>query len=266
MNARSALLIAVLAGGALAAEAFGAPAPTPRQLLPDLTQRRPTDVSVRAVRSNGQTRYRLGFTTVIANVGKGPLRIRGSRTSVRTPVMTARQSVLHANGSWQVLRARVGDLRYARAPDHSHWHLLGFDRYGLLRDRRLIRPDHKMGFCLGSRYLLGNHRAGALDPWADPFCARNRPGALEVREGIAPGWVDDYPAQVEGQYVDVTGVPAGRYVLTERVNAERLVVEFDYANNLSWATIRLGSVPPDGRAPSVAVLASCGVPRSCRLP
>ena len=47
---------------------------------------------------------------------------------------------------------------------------------------------------------------------------RAAPGARTIREGISPGFGDDYVPQREGQSIDVTGLPPGRYVLVHRAN------------------------------------------------
>ncbi len=50
-------------------------------------------------------------------------------------------------------------------------------------------------------------------------------------QGISVGWADEYHAKLDGQWVDVTSVAPGAYVLEAEVNAERLYVETDYQNN-----------------------------------
>ena len=42
--------------------------------------------------------------------------------------------------------------------------------------------------------------------WTDE-CGRDQPGLLTVRQGISPGFGDDYDPGLEGQFVDVTNVP-----------------------------------------------------------
>ena len=32
-------------------------------------------------------------------------------------------------------------------------------------------------------------------------------------QGVSPGWVEEYPWDIEGQYVDITGLPEGAYFL-----------------------------------------------------
>jgi hypothetical protein len=46
-------------------------------------------------------------------------------------------------------------------------------------------------------------------------------------QGLSSGWADIYQHILDGQWVDVTGVPEGDYRLSVTVNAEGKVVEVD---------------------------------------
>src|ERR671925_1777741 len=96
------------------------------ELLPDLDQAAPGAVSV--VRANKA--YRLTFLSAVDNVGEGPLLVRGRRPDSATPAMTVAQLIRWSDGSESSTPVRA-ELRYVRAETHSHWHLLGFERYEL---------------------------------------------------------------------------------------------------------------------------------------
>jgi Lysyl oxidase len=232
----------------------------PGELLPDLDQAVPTKVEIVA---EGDT-YRLVFASAVDNVGAGPLVIEGERPNRDTPAMTARQLVRRTDGSSRE-RAVPGEIRYVRSADHEHWHLLEFETYELRKagDGSLVEPDAKTGFCLGDRYetdeasrLPGEPRAAV---WTEE-CGRDEPGLLLVREGISPGFGDDYDPELEGQFVDVTNVPAGRYVLVHRANPERALEESDYENNAASVLLQLRRA---GVIPSVRVLARCPDADTC---
>jgi hypothetical protein len=166
--------------------------------------------------------------------------------------MAVRQVVVRSDGSRRSVRLRA-TLRYVRSPDHAHWHLLAFDRYQLRNaaDGTLVRPDRKTGFCLGDRKVLRPPPPGT--PRVPAFrgrCGERQPALLTVREGISVGYVDDYKPALEGQELDVTDVPPGRYVLVHRVNADLALRETDTTNNAASALLELG---PD----SVRVLRRC---------
>jgi hypothetical protein len=52
-------------------------------------------------------------------------------------------------------------------------------------------------------------------------------------QGISSGWADEYEASLECQFIDVTGVPPGSYLLRVTVNPARQLVESDLSNNVT---------------------------------
>ena len=92
--------------------------------------------------------------------------------------------------------------------------------------------------------------------WADE--ARQ---CLDHVQGISPGYGDDYVPRLEGQYVDVTDVPAGRYVLVHRANPGGDVRESNYGNNAASVLFEL--TRPSGAPPEVRVVATCQASERC---
>jgi hypothetical protein len=210
--------------------------------LPDLDQAEPRALSI----VQRDHRLLLVFASAVDNLGPGELVVEGRRVG----------GVMRA---WQVVgRRRYAlhvPLRYVQSETHEHWHLPGFERYELrhARDYALAGRDRKTGFCLRDDYETRplNHK-----PVWTGECGRRRPGALTVREGISPGFGDDYVPEKEGQSIDVTGVPAGRYVLVHWVNPDRVLRERSYANNAASVLIEL-----HGRR--VELLARCAGSARC---
>ena len=239
-----ALLVATLAVGL----GLGYGPTGTADLLPDLDQRAPSGL---VVVSAGE-RFRLAFASAVENSGAGPLVIEASRPGTHVPTMRADQRIATADGSSHVVEG-VGVLRYVRSSDHRHWHLLDFERYELRRaaDYSLVGDDRKTGFCLGDRYATatGNGRSAAFVS----RCGLDRPRLLRLRQGISPGFGDDYVAALEGQYIDITNVPSGRYVLVHRVNPQGLLLESDYGNNAASMLVRLRWVEGRPRVRTVAV-------------
>ena len=232
----------------------------PEALLPDLDQALPTEL---AIVQEGDT-YRLAFASAVDNVGRGPLLVVGERPDGSVRVMEVRQAVRSSDGSTRE-RSVDGEIRYVRSETHAHWHLLDFERYELrnAEDGELVGPDAKTGFCLGDRYEtsgseLENEPAEAV--WTEE-CGRRRPGLLRVSEGISPGYGDDYEPALEGQYLDVTSVPPGRYLLVHRANPDMTLEESDYGNNAASVLIQLRRTT--GVIPAVRVLARCPDSDTC---
>jgi len=233
------LVLAGAATAALAAAAIGCGGdPAPQELLPDLKQLEPAAVAV--TEADGQ--YRLIFLSAVENVGEAAIVIEGRRGSRAEAAMAVGQIVRLADGSTRSFPIQA-ELRYVLSETHEHWHLLDFERYELRRaaDGGLVTRDRKTGFCLGDRYnaspsKLPNEPSRAV--WTRE-CGRGGRGLLAIREGISPGYGDDYVPSLEGQYLELDGLPAGRYRLIHRVNPTRALREANYSNNSASALLEL---------------------------
>ena len=203
--------------------------------LPDLDQAPPDAVSI----VHRQGRLLLVFASAVDNVGAGPLVVEGRRVGA---VMR----------TWQVVGSRryplPTRLRYVRSRTHAHWHFPGFERYELRRvNGAFVGRDRKTGFCLNDAYET--HALNRVARWTTQ-CARGRPDAQRVREGISPGFGDDYVPAKEGQSIDVADLPPGRYVLVHRANPDRVLRERSYANNVASILLEL-------RGTRLRILARC---------
>lgn len=97
------------------------------------------------------------------------------------------------------------------SPCHQHFHFLGFATYEL-RDAadRLAGFGHKQSFCMTDSRRYTGTRARRFD------CHF---------QGITAGWGDRYAFDLDGQWVDVTGLPAGAYTLVVTVNPDGKIPE-----------------------------------------
>ena len=277
---RRALIVALGIVGAaslfvMSAQGFppegpGAVAPAV-ELLPDLDQETPGQLTIEAVGSAGNPSYRLGFRSAVRNVGHGPLILDGARGDTGTPFMAVNQVVDLANGS-QELIPEVGRMMYVVSPDHQHWHYLQFDRYELqsyelhrAKSGKTLVADQKTGFCLGDRYAVTTRSVPDAVP-AKVYrsnCGLRETGLLRLREGISVGWGDDYKAFLEGQDLPLDGLAAGRYVLVHRVNGNRHLRELSYANNAASVLFNLRW---RSGVPSISVLRVCPDTARCERP
>ena len=238
-----------------------APRPTPGmlELPPDLEQRPPADLSVKSDVRGGRRHFLLGFDSATDNVGLGPVVIAARRSNRSVPFMRASQ-VVRVAGRGRRTYPGVGVLRYVHSATHSHWHVMGFQRYELRTlDRALLRRDRKSGFCLADHWAHAPGRS-LHEPRGPVFkghCERRRPGALAVYQGTSVGYTDRYPSHFHGQNLDLTGVAAGIYVLVHRANRSMLFRELRYENNAASLRIRISW--PGGRThpPRVRILRTC---------
>jgi hypothetical protein len=231
------------------------PAKRVRELLPDFDQRAPTDLAI----AGGARRWLLGFTSLVDNIGLGASEIVGVRPPGRSR-MQGTQRVRLANGKVRTY-TNVAQLRYTNSPPHHHWHLMRFDSFDLrtLDGKTLVR-DRKSGFCLADHWGAAPGHWPGRRPHFLGDCDQYHPEARRVVMGTSPGYTDRYPAFFHGQNVDITGVPAGTYVLMHRVNASMRLHELRYDNDAASVRVRLTW---RGGYPRVRVLRSCPATANC---
>ena len=191
-------------------------------------------------------------------MGSGPFIVDGRRAG-DAAVMRTWQIIVRSDNT--PVRRDLGNLlMYEYADTHEHWHLHGFARYELRWASKpgVVVRSRKQGFCLGDRYDAFPEtrlpREPRLPIWTHD-CGLGHTDARTMREGISPGFGDDYAPGLEGQYVNLEGVRAGRYLLVHRTNPAGLIREEDYTNNASSVLLELRR--PTGRKPTVRVLRRC---------
>jgi Lysyl oxidase len=253
-----ALMAMAFCAAALAAVPGGRdPLAAESALLPDLDQELPWDLEITGSGRGARGQYRLGFRSAVRNIGDGPLIVSGRRDRAANATMTADQ-LIEGQGAPIAVVEGVGRLRYTRSPDHEHWHLLGFERYELRQAGRgaPLVTDRKTGFCLGDRYRARGRvlPARPATPRYTGRCGLGATARLRLVEGISVGYGDDYPANLEGQSLRLTGLAAGTYFLINRVNVGRRLRESDYSNNTSSLLLRLLW---RARVPRLRVLRRC---------
>jgi hypothetical protein len=232
-------------------------------LLPNLAAATPDDLSGRTGGTLSRPRFFLGFESAASNLGDGPLIVVGRRRRGEAE-MRLRQRIERSDGSTRTVALRA-TLRYVHSRDHAHWHVRGFMRYQLRSaDGDGVADDRKTGFCLGDRYRA----AGALpdrspDARYRDRCGRGAPDLLTIVEGISIGWGDNYVAHLEGQELELTGLPAGRYVLVHRVNPTRDLRESDYSDDVASMAIDVAWPRGPKLPPQIDVVARCPGSATC---
>ncbi len=233
--------------------------PRPDERLPDLDQRAPAEL---VVVQSGRS-FRLGFASSTENRGDGPLVIRGARLPGQP--MRAHQIVELEGGATRLVRD-IGRMHYELHPPHYHWHLESFVRYELRRasDFVVVVRDRKSGFCLVDRWGRVSTRVpGSGAPRFVGDCGAGQPDARHVLEGTSVGFIDRYPAFFHGQDLDLTRLPAGRYVLVHRANPNRTIRELRYSDDAASVLMQL--TWPHGRSspPRVSILHRCEGSEQC---
>lgn len=157
----------------------------------------------------GATGYRriLRFDTVVMNSGDGDL-VVGDRSD--------------PNNQYAEF--------FEFAPCHGHFHIKDFSVYELLSlDRTVVVAAHKQGFCMEDSLKYDGGKSKGFN------CAF---------QGITSGWGDWYFKQLTGQWIDITGIPEGDYIVRVRLN---LVNTFDEGSNRYTNAVETFIHVPDPR-------------------
>ena len=162
----------------------------------------------------GGSGYRrlLRFDTVLMNRGGGDLVI-GDRSDPNNPY--AAYFVFH--------------------PCHGHYHIKDFSIYELLTlDRTRVVAGTKQGFCFEDsfKYEDGGKSSGYECSY----------------QGISAGWGDWYYKQLVGQWIDITGVPEGEYIVRVTLNlGDGVTPIFDEGENRYGNVIEVQITVPSPR-------------------
>jgi len=123
----------------------------------------------------------LRFDTVIMNSGNGDL-VVGDRSDPNNPY-----------ARWFVYNTC-----------HGHYHIRDFSIYELLTsDGERVAAGTKQGFCMEDSFKYDGSKSNGYD------CGN---------QGITSGWGDWYYKKLAGQWIDITGVPEGDYIVRITIN------------------------------------------------
>ncbi len=120
------------------------------------------------------------------------------------------------------------------APCHAHYHFQNYMSYRL-RDTNgnIAAIGLKVGFCILDVFRWNpNSASTAL------YNCNN--------QGIQTGWGDLYDSTLDGQWIDITGLPNGNYTIEIEANPAGIIQESNYSNNISSVPISIGNpnAPP----------------------
>lgn len=144
-------------------------------------------------------------------------------------------------------------LHFQEYADYRLWTLEGYEAWVANRD--LSQPTNqgnnasllqnavrhgellfgrKQGFCIidVAPFKFGDTQPG---PPRYQSCSAN--------QGIKVGWADQYVPLLACQFIQMTGVPEGTYVLEDHVNPEHLFPESDFTNNTAAVIFRFRNKP-----------------------
>lgn len=218
--------------------AEGTPHALEGALLPDIVVRE-SDLHTNyldVVSVPGRTLLRLSNGT--ANIGAGKLYLYGVMPPNPDGTQTVMQRIFNASGEFEDRTA--GSFTYH--PSHSHVHFDGWASYRV----RQILPDDGVGdivaegaktsFCILDLGIYSSALPNFDTDGEFHSCGSSI-------QGLSVGWVDTYGAGLEGQSIDITGIPDGVYWLESVVDPLDKVLESDETNNAARIKVTIGAPP-----------------------
>jgi hypothetical protein len=133
--------------------------------------------------------------------------------------------------------ATVVGCRYYH-PAHRHYHLEGFARFLLYSEStgQLVRTGNKISFCVADSNSFDVSLPGAPQSAFYTATACNQKTSIN---GTSVGWFDQYGWALQGQEIDITGIPAGTYCVVAKADPDNHFIETSDANNDVQARIQL---------------------------
>ncbi|HEV7808902.1 MAG TPA: lysyl oxidase family protein [Solirubrobacteraceae bacterium] len=226
-------VVAVAAVGFAASAAPASAAPSDR--LPDLAMYQLSDFRIDKMADHRRV---LRYTTIIVNIGLGQFQAEGSRTSSTQPEMSVVQRIFDDEGG---STARPTSARmYWSGDGHNHWHLRDLETSTLDRvgNGAKVGSAAKHGFCFFDNIKFNLLLVGAPYDAVYTGCGTD-PNVLSQAMGLSIGWGDAYYYYLVDQWVDITGLGAGRYRLTTTADAQNFFEESDELNNFTWTELQI---------------------------
>lgn len=195
----------------------------------------------------------LRLTTSVANVGPGRLDIRGGAVVGNTQQVN--QRIFEPDGSYTDVPAGT----FTHHAGHGHIHFDGFVQFQL----RAVTAGNGVGEVvaggLKTTYcVLDFVRYSSTAPAAVyQSCGQN--------QGLSPGWSDYYDHGLEGQSINIAGVPSGTYWLEQVVDPDNRLMESNEGNNVARIQINLqtgggGTTSGDSFEPNDSFSQASGLP------
>jgi|tagenome__1003787_1003787.scaffolds.fasta_scaffold20799512_2 hypothetical protein len=217
------------------------PSSAATQKLPDLGMGSVTGVRLDETTMPGHKLLR--YDSKIVNIGVGTFDVRGRRSSTSQPLMSVTQRIFDTAGVGTNV-AVPGASMYWAGDGHNHWHVTDLESGTLTR---LTGPEVVGSLAKHGFHMIDDEPYNLSLPGAphtrfyNGFRTKTSrdPNSLIVRMGLSVGWMDNYDASTNLQWIDVTGLAPGHYLLTVGADPNHYFRESSTSNNTAWAEIQL---------------------------
>jgi hypothetical protein len=181
---------------------------------------------------NSSGKKLLRFGNGILNAGGGPFQVRPVTAGGITKGIQQILNTYSTGSAGAQVVFECESSAYAYHPEHDHWHMDAVARYRLYSATTGLpyaaRDAEKVSFC-----LIDYFRVYPNAP------VRRFNACNNGVQGISVGWSDYYSSTLPDQYLDVTGLPNGRYWVYSKTNANGSFLEKSKTNNVMWALVQI---------------------------
>jgi len=217
----------------------------------------------------------LRFDQVLGNRGTGALDIRFDQLSGVPPVddqeVPTSQRIYRSDGSFY--ESAAGNVHWHAI--HQHYHFDGFAQSALWATNAAgdrvgsspVATGNKVSFCIATTSINPDYwgqQAFGPSSYPAPDCLEpesSSSGLDHFKQGMAVGWTDEYNWFLPGQYVEVTGVPDGDYILETTVDPTARLIESNRTNNCGSVRVQLSKMgTPNQQAELRGLGPACSTP------
>jgi len=174
---------------------------------------------------------KLRFATTSWNNGDGPLELRARETDSTAQRQNVYQRIYLSDGTFYEQLAGS----FVWHPTHLHFH---FEDYAIYRLQPYDAPgasertSQKTTFCVMDTSAVNTSLPGAPSSPVYGSCGNGT-------QGMSVGWGDTYGNFLDGQSIDVTGLPNGIYKLVIEVDPKNRLDELSNTDNSSCVLLQL---------------------------
>jgi hypothetical protein len=207
--------------------AYAAKCNTNGGLLPNLQTAVPQHLQI----VNQQQKEVLRLSNGIANTGSGAWQMVPVIPADKDSPQKANQQFLDSNGNIVATCPTGSESVYH--PAHKHFHISDVASFAVhpgSPDNRPLASSLKVTSCLIDWVRLEGN---------SPDNERGYASCDSGVQGISPGWVDQYHMALEGQSIDITGAPEGKYFLVSKSNPSGFFYETNKDDNAAWVEFNL---------------------------
>ena len=135
-----------------------------------------------------------------------------------------------------VLGSPINNPAFIFSPCHGHYHLEGYAVY------ELLLPNGAAVVVNGMK-VVGHKQAFCLEDYEPWYANAGQAKYTCDYQGISMGWSDTYGSYLDCQWIDVTGVPVGNYLLRVTINGgpngSHVFQESNYTDNVATVPVTI---------------------------